>query len=300
MLDEPAQSGGFVVRDAGPGDVGKVFEIYSHALGALDEADYEWFKALIRTKSRKKRVAVVEFSGDVVGFAVVYKQGRIAFLDSIAVDEGVRGRGVGGLLLNTIENLLRREGVEVVTLSVKNWNLRALDFYLRRGYVIRGMVMILSADPCKLDPPHSEDHYIVEEIPAGRLKRLRLRPTTWWSNLIEDVHRVIYKRYLRGERAIVIKSGRRVRGVAEFSRNGRVFVNYVALSSYNATKVLTEIVHKLKAAAIKEKLKEIVIPVDASKRVLVSELIAMSFHTRETEYLLTKDLSNCDAYEVEE
>ncbi len=282
------------MRDAEPNDVGRVFEIYSHALGALDEADYEWFRALVRTRSRRKRVAVVESSGVVVGFAVVYKQGRIAFLDSIAVDEGVRGRGVGGFLLSTLENSLRREGVEVVTLSVKSWNLRALDFYLRRGYVVRGMVMILSADPHRLDPPHPENHYTVEEIPAGRLRRLRLRPTTWWSNLIEDVHRIIYKRYLKGERAIVVKSGRRVRGVAEFSHNGRMFVNYVALSSYNATNVLTEIVHKLKATAIKEKLNEIVIPVDASKKVLVLELIAMSFRTRETEYLLTKDLSNCD------
>ncbi|MEM2005291.1 MAG: GNAT family N-acetyltransferase [Zestosphaera sp.] len=294
MLDGPACAGGFVVRDAGPSDVGRVFEIYSQALGALDEVGREWLEALVRSRSRRKRVVVVELDGSVVGFATVFKRGEVAFLDSIAVDEDVRSRGVGGLLLDVIEGVLESEGVKSLALSVKNWNLRALDFYLRRGYVVEGVVMMFSADPRRINATRPGGRYVVEEIPAEGLKRLRLRPTTWWSNLIEDVQRIIHKRYLKGEKAILVRSGRRVRGVVEFSRNGRLFVNYVALSSYNATKVLNEIVYKLKTTAVKEGLSEIVIPVDASKGLLVSELAAMNFHTQETEYLMTKGLSNHD------
>lgn len=295
MLSEPAQMGGFVVRDARSSDVRRIFEIYSHALGALDTADYEWFRALVGTRSRRKEVVVVEFGSFVVGFAIVYKRGRVAFLDSIAVDKDLRGHGIGGLLLERVEGLLKSEGVESITLSVKNWNTRALDFYLRKGYVVKGVVMLLSADPHRINVPNSEDRYTVEEMPAEELKYLGLRPTTWWSNLVEDIHRIIYKRYLRGERAVVVKSGRRIRGVAEFTHNSELFVNYVALSSYNATKVLEKIVCKLKTKAIKEKRKEVTIPVDASKGLLVSELVAMNFHTQETEYLLTKDLSSSSA-----
>lgn len=294
-MGESARPGGFVVRDARLDDVGRIFGICSHALGALDATDCEWLRALVGARSRRKRVVVVESGGFIVGFAIVYKRGRAAFLDSIAVDEGMRGCGVGGFLLGVLEERLASEGVEFITLSVKNWNMRALDFYLRRGYVVRGIVMLFSADPREIGVPHSGNHYTVEEMPAEELKYLRLRPTTWWSNLIEEVHRIIYKRYLRGERAVVVKSGRRIRGVAEFTCNNGLFVNYVALSSYNATKVLENIVRKLRAKAINEGRKEIVIPVDASKGLLVSELVSMNFHTQETEYLLSKDLSGSGA-----
>ncbi|MEM0014508.1 MAG: GNAT family N-acetyltransferase [Zestosphaera sp.] len=119
MLDGPACAGGFVVRDAGPSDVGRVFEIYSQALGALDEVGREWLEALVRSRSRRKRVVVVELDGSVVGFATVFKRGEVAFLDSIAVDEDVRSRGVGGLLLDVIEGGLNRRVLSPSRLALR-------------------------------------------------------------------------------------------------------------------------------------------------------------------------------------
>jgi ribosomal protein S18 acetylase RimI-like enzyme len=54
----------------------------------------------------------------------------------VTLDAFEQGRHVGGRLLDGAEEELRRRGVKLVTIMTTNDNLRAIAFYVRRGYRI--------------------------------------------------------------------------------------------------------------------------------------------------------------------
>jgi ribosomal-protein-alanine N-acetyltransferase len=53
---------------------------------------------------------------------------------SLAVVRGARGRGVGSLLLNRMEEWLTKRGVSFITLEARKNNKRAINIYKARGY----------------------------------------------------------------------------------------------------------------------------------------------------------------------
>lgn len=64
-----------------------------------------------------------------------------AELESIHVYPAHRGHGVGGLLVSSF--LERVAGVNRVTVSAYAQNTRALNFYARRGFVVRSVILDL-------------------------------------------------------------------------------------------------------------------------------------------------------------
>lgn len=64
-----------------------------------------------------------------------------AELESIHVYPAHRGRGVGGLLVSSFLKLV--DGVGRVTVSAYAQNTRALNFYARRGFVVRSVTLDL-------------------------------------------------------------------------------------------------------------------------------------------------------------
>lgn len=57
-------------------------------------------------------------------------------MDGIAVDESMRGRGVGTGLLDEIAKLAREKGLDSVRLDVIDTNPRAKQLYLRNGFEV--------------------------------------------------------------------------------------------------------------------------------------------------------------------
>ena len=55
-------------------------------------------------------------------------------LEIISLDSLLEGRGIGGMLLEQVEQLARTEQRSVISLITTNDNLHALKFYQKRGY----------------------------------------------------------------------------------------------------------------------------------------------------------------------
>jgi ribosomal-protein-alanine N-acetyltransferase len=71
----------------------------------------------------------------VVGYAVVWwvmDQGELA---NLAVAEGLRGRGIGSVLLDRVLADVRERGVETLFLEVRVSNDSAFRLYLSRGFI---------------------------------------------------------------------------------------------------------------------------------------------------------------------
>jgi ribosomal protein S18 acetylase RimI-like enzyme len=90
--------------------------------------------------TRAGTLLVAELGSRSVGFAVVRRQGRTAYLDAIAVETEWRGRGVGHALLAAAEESARRAGAARIELVTAEANLAALDLFLKRGFVVRRTV----------------------------------------------------------------------------------------------------------------------------------------------------------------
>jgi len=81
------------------------------------------------------RVALVAIeAGAVMGFAVAQVVLPEAELESIAVEAGSQGRGVGALLLRALMERLRGLGVSELGLEVRASNAAALGLYGRVGF----------------------------------------------------------------------------------------------------------------------------------------------------------------------
>jgi ribosomal protein S18 acetylase RimI-like enzyme len=74
--------------------------------------------------------------GHVHAAAVVFyrRNARVARLYSLAVDAAWRGAGLGGALLDAVENDAIRHGCHTLTLEVRVDNAAAMTLYERRGY----------------------------------------------------------------------------------------------------------------------------------------------------------------------
>jgi len=94
---------------------------------------------------------VEEMHNDLAVYIVAESQGRIAgyigawhvldegHITNLAVDTHWRRQGLGRRLLETMETLLRKEGIERITLEVRVSNDSALSLYRRQGYRERGL-----------------------------------------------------------------------------------------------------------------------------------------------------------------
>jgi len=74
--------------------------------------------------------------GQARGMAVVMwrKGGRSCRLYDIVVRPGLRGRGLGGRLMDAAEAHARRQGCARLVLEVRRDNATAIRFYVERGY----------------------------------------------------------------------------------------------------------------------------------------------------------------------
>ena len=83
-------------------------------------------------------VLIVRVREDTVGFCSFYtndKTSFIAFLSMIVVKKDYQGHGIGNDLLDATIKKCKENGMQYVRLEVDNTNLRAISFYMHRGFV---------------------------------------------------------------------------------------------------------------------------------------------------------------------
>ena len=94
--------------------------------------DYEECLALFRSPDRE--VWIARLAGRPVGFAVLALRGAFpGYLQSLAVEPALRGRGVGARLLRFVEERVFREWPNLFV-CVSSFNRDARRFYERFGY----------------------------------------------------------------------------------------------------------------------------------------------------------------------
>lgn len=92
-------------------------------------------RRLLARPSAEVWVAQAETRGVIGDAVVLYRAGaRSARLYSLIVDTSVRGRGIGGLLLERTARAAARRGCTRLTLEVRADNEDAIAFYLARGF----------------------------------------------------------------------------------------------------------------------------------------------------------------------
>lgn len=81
----------------------------------------------------------VEGEDEVICYGGFHKVLDEAHITNIAVKAGLRGRGIGRLLLQEMLMTAKRAGVNRVTLEVKHTNERAINMYKSFGFEVEGI-----------------------------------------------------------------------------------------------------------------------------------------------------------------
>lgn len=89
-------------------------------------------EAKTATPSRRYRVA--KLNRKIVGYAVTGRAGRRGYLQRLAVDPDVQGKGIGKLLVADSFEWLSRRGTDLSLVNTQETNTRALGLYESIGY----------------------------------------------------------------------------------------------------------------------------------------------------------------------
>jgi [ribosomal protein S18]-alanine N-acetyltransferase len=96
--------------------------------------DFEKSYAIIRDPNREVYVAVTGETNSVVGFVVLVMQGAfVGYIQSLAVDDGWRGHGIGTALMEFVERRVLRDQPNVF-ICASSFNPGAQRLYERLGY----------------------------------------------------------------------------------------------------------------------------------------------------------------------
>jgi ribosomal protein S18 acetylase RimI-like enzyme len=87
-----------------------------------------------RTATSSRRFQVARLNGRIVGYAITGRSGSRGYLQRLAVDPAVQGRGIGSLLVDDGFRWLHRHGVTSCMVNTQETNQRALALYERLGF----------------------------------------------------------------------------------------------------------------------------------------------------------------------
>jgi ribosomal protein S18 acetylase RimI-like enzyme len=132
--------GVITVRRANPGDLGRILEIQRAAF--MEEAravnDYtisplvQSLEGVREDLERALILAAEDEDGSILGSIRGEERDGTTFVFKFTVDPGAQGRGVGGALLNALEEALPMPRFQLHT---RKQNYKAIGLYLKNGYV---------------------------------------------------------------------------------------------------------------------------------------------------------------------
>jgi ribosomal protein S18 acetylase RimI-like enzyme len=125
------------IRDYAPdADFDEVFRL---AREIISEPPYEEAREELERYPNRELVARIARNGEgeIVGFcAGIYPYwNRVAMIDYLVVAPGSRRQGLGQRLVEAIEGELRQARARCVCVQTPPWNVDAIRFYERLGYV---------------------------------------------------------------------------------------------------------------------------------------------------------------------
>ena len=80
--------------------------------------------------SLKEDVGMIEVRLDKMSTPVT------AYITAIWIEENMRGKGIASIMLSVMEALCKKEGVDVISLDVFDFNTDAIKLYKKKGYKI--------------------------------------------------------------------------------------------------------------------------------------------------------------------
>jgi ribosomal-protein-alanine N-acetyltransferase len=123
------------IRDASPADICAVVSIERVSFSE------PWSEGMFRSHLRGdiNTFLVAHDGAGIIGFAVAHTVVDESELLSIAVDQRMRGRGVGAILLDAICGRCAMRGAASITLDVRASNTVALALYASYGFIQDGL-----------------------------------------------------------------------------------------------------------------------------------------------------------------
>jgi len=280
------------VRSARPEDSKDILRIYEQSLSGLDDEGIEWYMSLLKARTRDSIFLVALVDRKVVGFIQAYHNGNKGYVEALAVDPRYRNMGIGSALLSEVERRLKRRGVKMVRLNVKYNNLKALAFYLRRGYIVDGVTLLLRVRVRELRLPPVENlmvKVLSQKEREALYKDIEAMPSTWWSSITEKADSKIYK-YYKSEISLAVYSDDKFCGIAEFQPEEITVIDHLAVSYRAPSCSLRALLRGILLYSREKGIEEIVIPIDSTKKALLKTLIDEGFKIEGVEYRLSKRL----------
>ena len=108
--------------------------------------DFERRRRELIQKSRDGILVIIASEGDDIGYCVSTLHGNVGWVDSIYIDEGHRGNGIGAELMRRSMDWLSEMGALKIMLTVTPGNDDVIEFYQKLGFHPRKLVMELDAD----------------------------------------------------------------------------------------------------------------------------------------------------------
>lgn len=118
-------------------DLETIYEIELECFGGDAYPKY-LFEYMLEKKYTVFLKAVVD--NVIAGFILATYQSRECTILTINVRKAYRNMGVGSILLKTLENEIVKKNVEKILLQVEVSNRVAVEFYLKRGYMISRLI----------------------------------------------------------------------------------------------------------------------------------------------------------------
>lgn len=125
-----------VIKQLTPADYEKIIELWERAGLSAKPRGRDSYKELTKQMEKNPKFFWgAEIKGRLVGVIVASSDGRKGYLNRIAVNPRYRGQGIAQRLTLAAEDVLRQEGIKVITLLVERNNIPSIQLAHKLGYV---------------------------------------------------------------------------------------------------------------------------------------------------------------------
>lgn len=125
-----------VIKQLTPADYEKIIELWERAGLVVKTKGRDSREALTRQMEKNPKFFWgAEIEGRLVGVIIASSDGRKGHLNRIAVQARYRGQDIAQRLTLAAEDVLRQEGIKVITLLVERDNIPSIQLAHKLGYV---------------------------------------------------------------------------------------------------------------------------------------------------------------------
>lgn len=121
------------------------FGFHSSLNGKTESPEYIQAKEnIVIWTSKAHELYIIENIDNPVGFIHIwYKDGNVAWIEDVFIDEAYRGKGIGSQAINAAEEIIKhKDGYNAVCIDVVPKNTNALSLYHKLGYDTLSMITL--------------------------------------------------------------------------------------------------------------------------------------------------------------